>query len=121
MADTLSPSQELLKKAQDHFDNKNNPHKVNHKQIYELWNVENTSDADKPVSKVLQSELDKKVNISDLYNDSKDDGTGKDLTKIPWTAVQGKVLSETIDNVSNPDTTAISNRITAIENILING
>lgn len=47
----------------NHLNNTNNPHNVTKSQLG-LNNVDNTSDADKPVSTAQQTELDKKVNIS---------------------------------------------------------
>lgn len=46
-----------------HLLNQNNPHNVT-KTLIGLGNVDNTSDANKPVSTAQQTELDKKVNIA---------------------------------------------------------
>lgn len=48
------------KAAYDHISNKSNPHGVTKSQVG-LGNVDNTSDANKPVSTATQAELDKKV------------------------------------------------------------
>lgn len=48
------------KAAYDHISNKSNPHGVTKSQVG-LGNVDNTSDANKPVSTATQTELDKKV------------------------------------------------------------
>lgn len=50
-----------------HITNKQNPHSVTKAQVG-LGNVDNTSDADKPVSTAVQAELDKKTNsaITDI-------------------------------------------------------
>ena len=50
-----------------HITNKQNPHSVTKAQV-ELGNVDNTSDADKPVSTAVQAELDKKTDsaITDI-------------------------------------------------------
>lgn len=48
------------KAAYDHISNKSNPHGVTKSQVG-LGNVDNTSDANKPVSTAQQAELDKKV------------------------------------------------------------
>ena len=50
-----------------HITNKQNPHSVTKAQVG-LGNVDNTSDADKPVSTAVQTELDKKTNsaITDI-------------------------------------------------------
>lgn len=50
-----------------HTSNTNNPHNVTAKQVG-LGNVNNTSDADKPVSRLQQTALDKKLNSTDAAN-----------------------------------------------------
>ena len=59
-----------------HIANKNNPHEVTKSQVG-LGNVDNTSDADKPISTATQTALDGKANkattlagygITDAYN-----------------------------------------------------
>lgn len=111
-------SAQLIASVEAHFAKTNNPHKVKSTQIYELWNVENTADSAKPVSKALQEEMEKYFSMTDVYNSSVDDPT-KDLTKIPWSAAQGKVLNDTITVfVNGTATTEIAERITALENIL---
>ena len=75
---------EFMDEFNDHTSASNsNPHKVSSKQIYGLDNVENTSDAAKPVTTALQKELDKKVNVADIYNTTIDDST-KDITNLPF-------------------------------------
>ena len=66
------------------------PHKVNSKQICGLDNVENTSDATKPVTTALQKEQDKKVNVVDIYNSAIDDST-KDITNLPFAKCEQNV------------------------------
>ena len=90
------------------------PHKVSSKQIWGLDNVENTSDAAKPVTTALQKELDKKVNVADIYNSTIDDPT-KDLTKLPWSASQGYLMNNTIDAYKAQDTSALEARIAECE------
>lgn len=51
---------ELQTKLKSHADNTSNPHKVTKLQL-ELGNVDNTSDANKPVSLAVEAELDKKA------------------------------------------------------------
>lgn len=51
----------------NHVSNKNNPHEVNKAQIG-LGNVDNTSDANKPVSIATQTALNKKVDKTTLAN-----------------------------------------------------
>lgn len=59
-----------------HITNKQNPHSVTKAQVG-LGNVDNTSDADKPVSTAVQTELDKKTNSAitdiDFANSTADD------------------------------------------------
>lgn len=59
-----------------HITNKQNPHSVTKAQVG-LGNVDNTSDADKPVSTAVQAELDKKTNSAitdiDFANSTADD------------------------------------------------
>ena len=92
-----------------------NPHEVNSKQIWGLDNVENTSDSAKPVTMALQKELDKKINITDIYNSTNTDST-KDLTKLPWSASQGHSMNNTIDAYKAQDTSALEARIANCEN-----
>lgn len=70
----------------NHIANKNNPHSVTKAQIG-LSNVDNTSDANKPISTATQNALNKKVNSTDVYNgqyrytiyqDTGDDDQGND-------------------------------------------
>ncbi len=51
----------------NHIANKSNPHSVTKSQIG-LGNVDNTSDANKPISTATQNALNKKVNSTDVYN-----------------------------------------------------
>lgn len=100
-----STSSALLEQAQAHFDNVENPHAVASDHIYGLWNVENTSDTDKPVSTAMQEGLDTKFNISDVYNKLTDDGSVEDLTAVPFSAAAGRALAETISGLSDIDAT----------------
>ena len=65
-----------------HVINKNNPHEVTKEQIG-LGNVENTSDAEKPISTAAQAALDKKV----------DKVTGKGLSTNDYTTAEKTKLS----------------------------
>lgn len=49
----------------DHIEDANNPHQVTAAQVG-LGNVDNTADADKPISDATQSALDEKANTDDL-------------------------------------------------------
>lgn len=60
-----------------HINNKSNPHKVNKAQVG-LGNVDNTSDANKPISTATQNALNRKFNASD-----------------------GNALKQTIENMPN--------------------
>lgn len=65
------------------------------KESLGLGNVDDTSDADKPVSDATQAQLDLKIFISDIVDD---------LTTVsadrPLSASQGKVLKDLIDNLT---------------------
>ena len=61
-----------------------------------LSNVNNTSDADKPISTATQSALNAKVNISDIVN-----GLTSSASNLPLSAAQGKVLKDAVDNINN--------------------
>ena len=75
----------------NHAENKNNPHNVTKEQVG-LSNVDNTSDANKPVSDPQRAEFDKKISISDLI----DSLTSSSVLK-PLTANQGRILKGLID------------------------
>lgn len=74
----------------NHIANTSNPHNVTATQVG-LGNVDNTSDADKPISTATQDALDLKANIADLgtaaYTDSTDYATAAQGAKAD-TAVQ---------------------------------
>ena len=59
-----------------------------------LSNVDNTSDANKPVSNATQSALDLKVDISNIV-----DSLTSSASNLPLSAAQGKVLKTYIDNI----------------------
>lgn len=118
MADEIkSSADQLYEDAKAHFDNVENPHKVEKTYIHGLWNVENTSDLDKPISTAIQTNLDGKFAISEIYN-SLEENNSIDLTKVPLSAAQGKVLSESIGALEDIDETIsdLDARITALEN-----
>lgn len=100
----------LLKQQYDAHISAANPHEVTNGQIWGLDKVENTSDTNKPVSNALQNELDKKMNVSDIYNSVAGDST-KDLTKLPWSAAQGYSMNNVIDAYQAQDTTELEARI----------
>ncbi len=62
----------------------------------EIAEIDNTSDADKPVSTLQQAALDLKINISDI----KDNLTSSDTDK-PLSAAQGQALKTLIDALSS--------------------
>ena len=72
-----------------HVIDKNNPHEVTKEQIG-LGNVENTSDAEKPISTATQTALDKKVDIE----------TGKGLSTNDFTDAEKFKLGEIEDNAN---------------------
>ena len=87
-----------------------NPHNVNYTQIWGLYNLDNTSDANKPISNALQAELEKKMNISDIYDSTESDDS-LDLTILPWSSSQGYAMKNVIDTYQSQDTAELENRI----------
>lgn len=82
---------EDITKLANHRANKSNPHQVNKTQIVGLENVDNTSDANKPISTAGQNALDTKLNTSAVVNNL----TTNDSTKV-LSAAQGKALNDKI-------------------------
>ncbi len=105
----LRDSADAINIVTEHQVNVNNPHNVTKTQL-ELDNVDNTSDADKPVTIAMQNELDKKQNVADIYNSIAEDST-KDLTKLPWASSQAYSMNNSIDAYIAQDTSAIEVRI----------
>ena len=94
-----------------HVINKNNPHEVTKEQIG-LGNVENTSDAEKPISTAAQAALDKKV----------DKVNGKGLSTNDYTTAEKTKLSgiETGANKTIVDSEFSSTSTNPVQNKLIN-
>lgn len=101
---------ELETAFNEHVNNVNNPHNITNKVILGLDNVDNTSDASKPLTPRLEAELSKKMNISDVYN-SVEDSEEIDLHKVPWSAAQGYSMKNVIDAYEGQDTSALEARI----------
>ena len=85
----------------NHIANTNNPHNVTASQVG-LGNVDNTSDADKPISTATQDALDLKANIADLgtaaYTDSTDYATAAQGGKADTALQPGDNVSELVNN-----------------------
>ena len=85
----------------DHIANTNNPHNVTASQVG-LGNVDNTSDADKPISTATQDALDLKANIADLgtaaYTDSTDYATAAQGTKADSALQPGDNVSDLVND-----------------------
>lgn len=85
----------------NHIADTNNPHSVTKAQVG-LGNVDNTSDADKPISTATQNALDLKANIADLgtaaYTDSTDYATAAQGTKADSALQPGDNVSELVNN-----------------------
>lgn len=115
----------------NHIANTNNPHNVTATQVG-LGNVDNTSDADKPISTATQDALDLKANIADLgtaaYTDSTDYATSAQGGKADTAVQPGDNVSD-LNNDAGYQTagdvaTAISGKqdtLTAGANITITG
>lgn len=82
---------EIQEQESTHEENKSNPHNVTKEQVG-LGSVDNTSDADKPISNKQASEFGKKVNYTDII----DSLTSNEVDK-PLSASQGKILKDLID------------------------
>ena len=93
----------IVSKSFTHIDDKDNPHNVTKAQIG-LGKVDNTSDANKPVSVMQQYELNKKVNKTDIQ----DNVVSSDADK-PLSAYRGKLLDERITSVYETLLAAINN------------
>lgn len=92
-----------------------NPHGVTKDQVG-LGNVDNTSDADKPVSTLQQAELDKKL------NNAANGGIANNLTtnssEVALSAAQGIVLQEKISEMTGgaiADLQALEERVSSVE------
>lgn len=120
MADLKNPTIEsLLDTLESHFSDSANPHQDVSKEIIGLDMVDNTRDRDKPVSIYAQHALDKKISLSDIYDDIQDK-EGLNTKGIPTSAHIGVRLNTMIDsiNVQNWDSQVqdISTRTNALEN-----
>ena len=97
-----------LKNAYDSHIKENNPHYVTSKQIWGIYNIDNTSDNDKPLSKAFSDALSKKMNVSDVYNSIE---SAASLDGKAWAAAQGYSMLNVIKVFESQDTNAIENRI----------
>lgn len=79
----------------EHLDDKENPHEVTVEQLG-LEKVDNTSDADKPVSNAQQEALNKKINYDDIIDNCETDDPNK-----PASARQIKELKDEVSLNSN--------------------
>ncbi len=89
--------------SQEHSKDTNNPHRLTKAQIG-LSQVDNTSDANKPISVLQQYELNKKVNKTDIQ----DNVTSTNADK-PLSAYRGKLLDERITSIYDTLVAAINN------------
>lgn len=120
MADVISPIEELSNLVTTHVaDTGTNPHQVSKSQIAGLDMVDNTSDADKPVSLRLQAALDAKVSIADIYDKTTDDGTVDNLKKTPLSAHAGMSLAAAVASLDpenwDEQIQSLDDRTTAVE------
>lgn len=93
-------------KIDGHIADKENPHLVNKYQVG-LGNVDNTADADKPISTATQLALDLKTNDSSLAAVAKS-GSYNDL--------KDKPSSQTVDtSLSTTSTNAVQNKVVTTE------
>ena len=82
--------------VEEHMADKNNPHEVTKEQVG-LGNVDNTSDADKPISDATQAALDLKADSSSL-SEVATSGNYEDLSGTPtFKTVNGETITGTGD------------------------
>ena len=103
------------KAAYDHISNKSNPHGVTKAQVG-LGNVDNTSDANKPVSTAQQEELDKKVDKVSGKGLSTNDFTNtyKSNVDANTSARHTHSNKETLDATTAPFTTELKSKLDGI-------
>jgi hypothetical protein len=103
------------KAAYDHISNKSNPHGVTKSQVG-LGNVDNTSDANKPVSTATQEELDKKVDKVSGKGLSTNDFTNtyKSNVDANTSARHTHSNKETLDATTAPFTTELKSKLDGI-------
>jgi len=103
------------KAAYDHISNKSNPHGVTKAQVG-LGNVDNTSDANKPVSTATQAELDKKVDKVSGKGLSTNDFTNtyKSNVDANTSARHTHSNKDTLDATTAPFTTELKSKLDGI-------
>lgn len=103
------------KAAYDHISNKSNPHGVTKSQVG-LGNVDNTSDANKPVSTAQRAELDKKVDKVSGKGLSTNDFTNtyKSNVDANTSARHTHSNKETLDAITAPFTTELKSKLDGI-------
>lgn len=110
----------LTNMVEQHIDDENNPHNVTKAQIG-LGNVDNTSDADKPISTATQTALNAKLNIAtDIVDNLTTNSTVKALSAhqgielkrliAEASAESGQGTQEVLDALA-----VLSNRVSAAE------
>ncbi|MBO7042953.1 hypothetical protein J6W34_00020 [bacterium] len=127
VADTLYAAKSLETTVSNHTSNTSNPHSVTKAQVG-LGNVDNTSDANKPISTATQAALDLKANQSTTYTKTEVDnaisaavasavrykGTVANYSDLP---TSGNVVGD-MWNITNADS---SHGIKAGDNVVWNG
>ena len=89
--DTASSTYETIINANNHKNDTNNPHNVTKTQIG-LGNVDNTSDADKPISTATQEALDLKANQSTTYTKTEVDAKVSSVYRFKGSVADEKSL-----------------------------
>ena len=99
IADDMATLEAEAAASNAHIKNESNPHSVTKEQVG-LSNVDNTKDADKPVSTATQAALDLKANAADVYTK-----TEADALVLGKLAVKGDVntFSNLPNNAANGD------------------
>lgn len=108
------PYNQILSKTKAHIANTENPHKTHHTRIWGLDRLDNVPDMQKMVSQKLDDALEKKMDIASIYNSTEIDNT-VDMTVLPWSASQGKIMMDTITAFNTGDTSDLEARIAKCE------
>lgn len=105
-------AQTILDTVNSHVADTNNPHKVTKAQVG-LGNVDNTSDAKKPLSEAAQNAIGSKVDQTEIVDNLTTSASDK-----PLSARQGKILYERMNEVSGgatADLSALQTRVASVE------
>lgn len=115
---------EVQEALDDHIEDANNPHQVTAAQVG-LGNVDNTADADKPISDATQRALDEKANTDDLatvaFTGAYSDLSGRPtidsaLSSTSTNAVQNKVIAAALNQRTTVDSALSASSSNPVQN-----